>query len=409
MRHAATWVDDLMSGDADALRRSFPMAALMAETPQDPVYHAEGDVWAHTLMVMAEARAAEAGRGRLGTFEGAATLLAALLHDVAKPQTLVREFDPDLGRERLRNPSHASRGAALAWRLMSEARVPIGLRYRACHLIAWHHRPAHLCELSDQDAMMQVLRLSATGTPWRDLTDFCRHDNRGRICPDPEEAALAFDLADYAAGLTGANLGVDLLDAAPEWSPEFRARIGRQTPELHLGHTPPHKGRLIIMSGLPGSGKSAWVSERASVTGAAVISADAIRDEMPGWERNDLWEGRVFQEFDARLRRAMAGGGEVIADGTFLGAALRQKFISMGHDYGMRVGVVLMDVTPETAMLRNAARANPVPDAAMRRFAESVAYPQPYGIHDLGAVDEAGDLLTLAGDLDAPRAPEMEP
>jgi tRNA nucleotidyltransferase (CCA-adding enzyme) len=40
-----------------ALAFSFPELAVLADTPQDPEWHPEGDVWLHTLMVVDEAAA----------------------------------------------------------------------------------------------------------------------------------------------------------------------------------------------------------------------------------------------------------------------------------------------------------------------------------------------------------------
>ena len=197
------WFHALLVGDADALRSSFPLAEAMAASAQDPVFHAEGDVWTHTCRVIDLARRDETARGRISGLAGVTTVMAGLLHDVAKPATMIREFDPDLGRERVRNPGHAARGATMAWRLTAEIPMGLELRYRVSQIVAWHHRPGHLHALDPDEARLRVLRFAATGISWRDLTDFCRHDNMGRDCPDHEEGMIALGLSDYARARIG--------------------------------------------------------------------------------------------------------------------------------------------------------------------------------------------------------------
>ena len=407
MKHV--WIEDALRGDWDALRASLPVADRMAETPQDPVFHAEGDVWKHTRMVSEIAFRGVLARGDRDNLRGRSAILGAVLHDCAKPQTMTREFDEVLGRERIRNPGHASRGATLAWRLLTDAHVDLDTRYRVMTVIGWHHRPAHLMDSDPQEAMIRVLQLTASGTPWRELLDLCRADNLGRVCPDPEEAAAAFDLAEEIVTATGDALGLDLLNDAPDLGAEFRARIGRKTPELHLGEEPPYNGRLLIMSGIPGSGKSTWARGRASETGATVVSADEIRATMRGWERTPFWEGRVSQEFDLQIRSALAAGGEVIADATFLTSDIRNKFITLGHDYGLRVSVGFMDVPVSVAVQRNRDRKDPVPLKAMDRYATSVVPQSPLGIHDLFAIDMRGEVRIVTGHIDPHDEPSAEP
>ncbi len=68
--------------DCSQLGFWFPEAEALIGTPQDPLFHKEGDVWVHTMMVLD--RAAER-RGRASNPYG--FMLAALCHDFGKPST----------------------------------------------------------------------------------------------------------------------------------------------------------------------------------------------------------------------------------------------------------------------------------------------------------------------------------
>src|SRR5690349_4051335 len=70
--------------DWEALLARYTWLHDLADTPQDPYYHAEGDVLTHTRLV-AEALVALPAWQALTPPARAVLLAAALLHDVAKP------------------------------------------------------------------------------------------------------------------------------------------------------------------------------------------------------------------------------------------------------------------------------------------------------------------------------------
>src|SRR6476659_8984678 len=99
----------------EVLGEQYPWLAALRGCPQDPIHHAEGDVWIHTGMVCASLT--ELPRF-LALPEGDQRLLfmAALLHDVAKPSCTREEPDG-----RISSRGHSRRGAvaarAILWRL----------------------------------------------------------------------------------------------------------------------------------------------------------------------------------------------------------------------------------------------------------------------------------------------------
>ena len=68
--------------DHQACLEAFPVLALAKTTPQDPRYHAEGDVWTHTTMVLDELVAMPDYRAA-SRADRELLFLAALLHDVS--------------------------------------------------------------------------------------------------------------------------------------------------------------------------------------------------------------------------------------------------------------------------------------------------------------------------------------
>lgn len=83
----------------------YPELNALIGVAQDPEWHPEGDVWAHTLHVV-DAAAEIAIRDQLNDQDRLELILGALCHDLGKPSTTV--FD----RERWRSPNHAHEGVA---------------------------------------------------------------------------------------------------------------------------------------------------------------------------------------------------------------------------------------------------------------------------------------------------------
>jgi tRNA nucleotidyltransferase (CCA-adding enzyme) len=77
-----------------ALERVFPELHCLKDIPQRPDYHAEGDTWVHTRMVLEQACAFSA---ELSDVRKLRVRMAALLHDLGKANTPFEELWADNG------------------------------------------------------------------------------------------------------------------------------------------------------------------------------------------------------------------------------------------------------------------------------------------------------------------------
>ena len=177
----------------DELHREFPWIDAMRGVPQDPVFHAEGDVFVHTRMVCEAMAALPAFR------QGDPALrlrlhAAALLHDVAKPRCTVVEDDG-----RVRSPGHSPGGAFDARKILWHLGVPRAEREQVCALVRFHQVPYHWSKRSDSRSL--VIRMSHTAS-LRELGWLAEADLRGRVCPDQQERIDDVTLfCDYAEEL----------------------------------------------------------------------------------------------------------------------------------------------------------------------------------------------------------------
>jgi tRNA nucleotidyltransferase (CCA-adding enzyme) len=135
----------------------------LEETPQDPGWHPEGDVWVHTLQVLDEAAALLEGleddRPRQ-----LAVMLGALCHDLGKPTTTTHEED---GRIRSRGHEEAGLGPtrALLDRWNVHTLLGYELRDQVLALVAQHLKPGQLYDDRDRVSDGAIRRLARKVEP----------------------------------------------------------------------------------------------------------------------------------------------------------------------------------------------------------------------------------------------------
>jgi tRNA nucleotidyltransferase (CCA-adding enzyme) len=111
----------------------------LADTPQDPAWHPEGDVWTHTLLAVDQAARLV---GDLDRPRALAVMLGTLCHDLGKPATTKLEDG------RIRSRGHEDAGLAPAAALLGRWRVFSLLGYdvrgQVLALVANHLKPGQL-------------------------------------------------------------------------------------------------------------------------------------------------------------------------------------------------------------------------------------------------------------------------
>jgi predicted kinase len=130
--------------------------------------------------------------------------------------------------------------------------------------------------------------------------------------------------------------------------------------------------RIIVLVGLPGSGKSTYLDR----LGITPISSDAIRQLLADDATDQTIHGRVFSAVRYLVRQRLAIGRPVTyVDATHLTPRERRPYIKIAQQTGCRVEALFFDVPLEICLERNRTRARVVPEEAMRKMAAKLVPP----------------------------------
>lgn len=125
------------------LAHILPEVAALKGVPQDPAYHPEGDVLAHTFLAVAQAD---------GIWDDPLLKMALLLHDVGKPRALTRSEGENMA-------GHCQIGGDMAEEILTRFRFSRREIERVKFLVVEHMRVARLPEMG----LGKQVRLVCTG------------------------------------------------------------------------------------------------------------------------------------------------------------------------------------------------------------------------------------------------------
>lgn len=343
----------------------------MKETMQNPIYHGEGDVYAHTQKVCCELTT-DPMFYELPERQRTELFLAALIHDIGKVKTTRLEDGNWV------SPHHSSTGSQMArlflWQECGICGTQEKIRFRetVCALIRWHMFPVHLIDQKEPER--KVRKIAAIGElakdfSWHLLCLLVKADVKGRIANAIEEKLTHVEFARMMAK-----------EAECLYEPYHFADSFTKHAYLSGRNVLPNQtlyddtwGEVILLSGLPGTGKDTWI--RLHQPDMPMVSLDEVRAEIEIGPTDN--QGRVIQVTQERAREYLRRKQSFIWNATDLTKDTRQKWIRLFEKYGARVRVVYLETDQQTREARNAGRTDSVPEFAVARMIEKTVLPTP--------------------------------
>ncbi len=352
-----------------------PSIEKMKHTPQNPLWHAEGDVWVHTQMVCASLCADAAFRA-LTRREQEILFLAALMHDIGKPACTVLEDGV------WKSPRHTIVGAKIARKLLwSEAGMSGSpdirtIRESICALIRYHSMPLHLEDKEDPERTL--IEIASVGELAPDFTlkllrILMHADLRGRVGADVEtqweNAEMAFLLAEDMGIMEHPYV---FPDAITKHAYLAGRNVARDYP---LYDDTWHE--VILLSGLPGTGKDTWI--RQNHPDLPVVCLDDIRAEMGISPTDRQGKGLVIARAKEQARAYLRAAQPFIWNATNITYDVRHKELDLFEKYHAFVHIVFLETDLETELARNNARDRTVPTDVIYTF---LSHLEPPGVRE---------------------------
>jgi predicted kinase len=143
---------------------------------------------------------------------------------------------------------------------------------------------------------------------------------------------------------------------------------------------------LVLVGGLPGTGKSWLARALANRAGFGVVRSDVVRKELAGLPdqaptppklRGSLytreWNERTYAECLRQAGQLLFEGQRVLVDATFREERQRQTFLEAAVRWGVPAAILVCEAEPETVRRRLEARKGDASDADWSVYAQAAA------------------------------------
>jgi putative nucleotidyltransferase with HDIG domain len=350
----------------EKIESAFPWIANLAGCPQNPLYHAEGDVLIHTRMVCEALISLSAWRN-LPSLERSIVFAAALLHDVGKPATTKLEGDGQLASK-----GHVRLGTKMArqilW-LMSPS-VPFQVREEIVALVKYSGLPLWFWDKPNPEKAIimasQVLRCNL-------LALLAEADVRGRICQDRQ---VLLDRIDFFGEFCRENRCFD----RPYPFINLYSRFVYSRSENSYADYEAYDDtqlEVVLMSGLPASGKDTWIKN--NLPDWHTISLDVLREELE--ISPDAKQGKVIFTAKERAKEYLRNKQPFVWNATNISKTLRSSLIDLFIGYKGKVRIVYLEAPWSELLARNRHRSARVPERIMEKMFQKLEVPEVIEAH----------------------------
>ncbi|WP_413201274.1 AAA family ATPase [Nostoc piscinale] len=322
-----------------ALEAKFDWLRSLADCPQDPRYHAEGNVLIHTKLVC-EALVALPQWRTLPPKERSVLFAAALLHDVAKPAATQIATDGAVSSK-----GHVLQGAKMAQEILWDLNVPFAEREAVVALVKYGSLPLWFWDKPNPERAVikvsQIIRCDMLGV-------LAEADVRGRYCNDQAEL---LERIEFFREFCQENQCFNQRRAFPSAHSRF-VYFQKENGNPDYAAFDDTRFGVVIMSGLPGAGKDTWIKE--NLPDWRVISLDALRKQMNISPEDD--QGVVINAAKTIAKEYMRDGQCFVWNATNISRQLRGMLTRLFTSYQANIRIVYLESPWDELLRRNCDR-----------------------------------------------------
>ena len=337
----------------------------MKNCPQDAIYHAEGDVWTHTGMVVSELLQ-DLDFQQLNAHEQYVLFLSALLHDVAKPPCTFEE------NGRITSPRHAAIGEKVAREILWNA--DFETRETVASLVRLHGLP--IWSLDKNNPHRAVISSSLRVNNYH-LYLLSKADAMGRICEDKAELLIKIELFKEFC-LENECFYTPKAFHNPHSRFKFFQNEDESYPSPIFDDT---KFEITILSGIAGSGKDSFYEKH--FKNLPTVSLDAIRTEYKIKPTEKDAQGKVVQIAYERAKEYCRKKQSFIWNSTNLTSDLRSKLIRTLAVYNPCFKIIYIETSMENVFSR---RKSDIPAAVLERMIRQLDMPLLQEVYEVAYV-----------------------
>lgn len=337
----------------------------MKECPQDAIYHAEGDVWTHTRMVVEELLK-DADFKQLDNPSQYILFLSALLHDVAKPTCTFEE------KGRITSPKHAAIGEKVARELLWNA--DFDTRETIASLVRLHGLPIWSIEKHNPQ---RAVIASSLRLPNEWLYLLSKADAKGRDCVDKEDLLLRIELFKELCLENDCFYAPKSFHNAHSRFKFFQTE-NDSYPSVIYDDT---AFEMIILSGIAGSGKNSFYEKNCQ--NYPTVSLDAIRVTHKIKPTDRDAQGKVVQIAYEQAKEFCRKKQSFVWNSTNLTTDLRSKLIRTLGVYNPHFKIYYIETPIEKVFSR---RQNDIPSDVLKRMIRQLDMPLSAEVHEVNYV-----------------------
>ncbi|BAZ38830.1 hypothetical protein NIES4101_47750 [Calothrix sp. NIES-4101] len=349
-----------------AIEAEFDWFSNLENCPQDPNYHAEGNVLIHTKLVC-EALVELPEWRALPETERSVLFMAALLHDVAKPAVTEVQEDGSITSK-----GHVLQGMKMAQQILWDMNVPFFARETILALVKYGSLPLWFWDKTNPEKSViktsQIIRCDM-------LAMLAEADVRGRYCSDQ---AQLLERIQFFREFTQEN---QCFHQARVFHSAHSRFVYFQKEDANPDYIAYDNTRfqVVIMSGLPGSGKDTWIQE--NLPDWQVISLDKLRQQI-GVEPQDE-QGIVANMAKNQAKEYMRNNQSFVWNATNLSSQLRGRLVRLFANYQAEIRIVYLEAPWEELLKRNRNRTEKIPEKVLYRMRDRLEVPKVIEAHQV--------------------------